>query len=975
MSAATQKQYGDLQHSTSTFSYAQAAKGRSPSVPSTLTAGKTLSDTADIDGKRASSSSMESSKEPIKRTVSESRTPQDKEMKFGQEDHSTQSSDPKSTVQTAAQDTTPEIAQMEPLSDKPAVVGQSQAVASAPSSPEYGTTSTSTLPKEDDVFSTTNGSSDSTSDKQSQTSQNGNKSHEKADVEKGNAAAPWDEEAPVPVPTLKEAAPPPINVWQIRSQNQAKSRSTNPSQSTKPVNLAGAPVIPNGQGKGNEASHELKKQDGRKKPKAVSGVTEDRSASGSGKDVAKSVDSAEKSGAVPIAPPPPPGDANSWPKPDSAAGDGKKKSSDRVEKTEKDTPVPKPHGKEKWVPVPYVPTAVFNTPLPATRRGGRGAPRGGREGESRGRHTTTNGNGFDKSTVAGAANGQIPPANGQDRGRATLTTTSTNPTSSKPKRASSAGPPAPRDQRKSGDLPGSEKRKASDAGTSKAVATNNNTGNTFRRPSVPTMAKDSQLLRPSSSAQGTEVSLSSTIAEQNKDGDKNLQNDVSEPIGQSRAGGNERRPERSHRSPDMGRDFQAALPIRERGEVRADRGRGGFRGRGGGNHAYFGSNVPTGHGFSNGYTPQYQSSSASPSKQHSNHDRLPPQAQGPPFQSNHHHTRHYRNNSRSQSIPHSTQYSRFANGQHGGPPHLANLQTDLANEYSYLSPHQGAMTAMPFHSYGEHQSVFGMVNLQMNYYFSVENLCKDMYLRSHMDSQGFVFLELLAQFNRIKQLTNDMELIRSACHHSQIIEYVNIDGIDRVRAREGWQQWVRKMEERDPSAQSDGPSLQSLPQYPQPVNYNRAFEDHQIVSPRPNAIENTMDSIQYQPLNGMTPPFGPNPNMAESNGIDASSSKTPISAAVSEFSPSARSTNSRNHTTTDHHAQGTSVFTDAQVDNLRILVRKPLHAAASMAPPFHSASSRTFSNGSIDGRLVNDELSKLAERQAKPMMNGDPSER
>ena len=37
-----------------------------------------------------------------------------------------------------------------------------------------------------------------------------------------------------------------------------------------------------------------------------------------------------------------------------------------------------------------------------------------------------------------------------------------------------------------------------------------------------------------------------------------------------------------------------------------------------------------------------------------------------------------------------------------------------------------------------------MVLNQCEYYFSIENLCKDLFLRKHMDSEGFVNLPILA---------------------------------------------------------------------------------------------------------------------------------------------------------------------------------------------------------------------------------------
>ena len=269
-----------------------------------------------------------------------------------------------------------------------------------------------------------------------------------------------------------------------------------------------------------------------------------------------------------------------------------------------------------------------------------------------------------------------------------------------------------------------------------------------------------------------------------------------------------------------------------------------------------------------------------------------------------------------------------------------------------------------------------LLTVHRNYYFSIENLCKDVYLRSHMDSQGFVFLDLLAQFNRIKQLTNDMDLIRQACLHSQTIEYVNVDGIDRVRARQGWDQWVLRIEDRDASARNDGPALQQPPQHGQPYGYGHGhpYEDRFTVFPRSNGPGNSMENSPHQPLNGAAPSFG-HQMSGEPSAADTAMMQTPLSAAASEFSFSSRSQNQRNVSTPDSHGVGTSVFTDDQVESLHILIRRPPNAVASMPPPFHTSSSRTFSNGSIDGRSINEELSRFADRHSRPLVNGEVPER
>ena len=47
----------------------------------------------------------------------------------------------------------------------------------------------------------------------------------------------------------------------------------------------------------------------------------------------------------------------------------------------------------------------------------------------------------------------------------------------------------------------------------------------------------------------------------------------------------------------------------------------------------------------------------------------------------------------------------------------------------------------------------GAVRRQVEYYFSLENLVKDTYLRSRLDAQGWLDVDTINQFNRIRSLT------------------------------------------------------------------------------------------------------------------------------------------------------------------------------------------------------------------------------
>ena len=267
--------------------------------------------------------------------------------------------------------------------------------------------------------------------------------------------------------------------------------------------------------------------------------------------------------------------------------------------------------------------------------------------------------------------------------------------------------------------------------------------------------------------------------------------------------------------------------------------------------------------------------------------------------------------------------------------------------------------------------------MSREYYFSVDNLCKDMFLRKHMDSQGFVFLSVLAKFNRIKQLTPDTELIKYVCLNSPIMEFrQGIDGVDRLRKREGWQQWVLNIEDRDPTAQNDGltpaqqPSMPHLSMADVPYGY----EDRQGNLSRFNGTGPRPEDGQYQPHNDVTSSFVPAAPSVMTNGniTDVSVTQTPLSAAVPEFAPAILSLNTR-ALSMDASTHGASSFTDEQVESLMIVVRKHINPLSPLPPPFHSQSSRTFSNGSIDGRTINEELFKLEERQTKSTVNGEAS--
>ena len=181
--------------------------------------------------------------------------------------------------------------------------------------------------------------------------------------------------------------------------------------------------------------------------------------------------------------------------------------------------------------------------------------------------------------------------------------------------------------------------------------------------------------------------------------------------------------------------------------------------------------------------------------------------------------------------------------------------------------------------------------MDREYYFSVDNLCKDLFLRKHMDSQGYVFLSVLVKFNRMQSLTQDIELIRWVCLHSTNIELrTAADGIDRLRKRTGWEQWVLNMEERDVSAQNDGPAQVEAPRIPQPqmlgtpYGYDGVSEGAAPYSPLNRVAD---DTPSHPTPNGIATPYTPPTIGPMTNGCVSETpvNQTPLSAAVPDFAP------------------------------------------------------------------------------------------
>ncbi|CAK7334175.1 unnamed protein product [Dovyalis caffra] len=120
---------------------------------------------------------------------------------------------------------------------------------------------------------------------------------------------------------------------------------------------------------------------------------------------------------------------------------------------------------------------------------------------------------------------------------------------------------------------------------------------------------------------------------------------------------------------------------------------------------------------------------------------------------------------------------------------------DMGSPLYYVAPHPDSMRGVPIiaapippHTvfFPSDPQLHIKILHQIDYYFSNENLCKDIYLRKNMDDQGWVSIKLIASFNKVSLLTDNIQLILDAIRNSSVVE---VQG-QKVRKRNDWMRWI-----------------------------------------------------------------------------------------------------------------------------------------------------------------------------------------
>lgn len=91
-------------------------------------------------------------------------------------------------------------------------------------------------------------------------------------------------------------------------------------------------------------------------------------------------------------------------------------------------------------------------------------------------------------------------------------------------------------------------------------------------------------------------------------------------------------------------------------------------------------------------------------------------------------------------------------------------------------------------STAERQSLKNQLQAQVEYYFHMDNLLKDVFLRKHMNEEGWVPIQVIAGFRRIISLTTDQSLICDAISQSSKLE-LDPQNIS-LRLKHDWHRWI-----------------------------------------------------------------------------------------------------------------------------------------------------------------------------------------
>ena len=168
--------------------------------------------------------------------------------------------------------------------------------------------------------------------------------------------------------------------------------------------------------------------------------------------------------------------------------------------------------------------------------------------------------------------------------------------------------------------------------------------------------------------------------------------------------------------------------------------------------------------------------------------------------------------------PSQAQYNLQAYSRGAAPPPPM-PQTVVAN----IDPHRFYILGQVSRLWRAHLQT---ADIQVEYYFSMQNLAMDFFLRQQMDSEGWIDISMIASFNRLKSLTPDVNMVKEVMGLSSLLEVRE----DKVRlAGQESKRWVlpnapTSIFPPDPISADDKSTPETLPSSEHPDISDMALE-------------------------------------------------------------------------------------------------------------------------------------------------------
>ena len=148
--------------------------------------------------------------------------------------------------------------------------------------------------------------------------------------------------------------------------------------------------------------------------------------------------------------------------------------------------------------------------------------------------------------------------------------------------------------------------------------------------------------------------------------------------------------------------------------------------------------------------------------------------------------------------------------------------------------------------------VLAALKRQVEYYFSVDNLCRDLFLRQKMDpTEGWIALSVIGAFNRVRMLTPDPTALSEALQGSTVIEFNEAKDAIRVGGDQ-WRNWLLSADGSasvPQSADSNAAAVESATSAPTKADDFEMDEDFGDNNNNESDDENTDDEYEEDDMN------------------------------------------------------------------------------------------------------------------------------